>query len=378
MVVHKKYNKSVVILVDEYDKPILNNIERNEERNKRQDEIKEIYSVIKDNDAYIRFAFLTGVSKFSKVSIFSGLNNIVDISLNPEYGNICGYTQYNIEHEFKKLLSDVDLKQLKRWYHGYNFLKDSVYNPFDILLFIQNRFEYSNYWFETGTPSFLIKLIKDKKYYLPDLENIIIGGEILISFKIDDIRLEVLLYQTGYLTIEDSFKVGKKKNYKLSIPNLEVKMSLNEAVLNMLVGSITQKVRNQENSYQALQNADLEKFRGSLVSLFSSLLYQNYANNNINIYEGFYASIVYSYLASLGLLIRVEESTNRGRLDLSVKMDNKIYIIEFKMNDGDALGQIKENKYYEKYMHENKEIYLVGINFNEDEKNVSNFKWEKI
>ncbi len=376
--VYKKYNKRVVVLIDEYDKPILDNIEKQEERNKRREELKNFYSVIKDSDTYIRFAFLTGVSKFSKVSVFSGLNNIVDVSLIPEYGNICGYTQYNIEHEFKEHLEGVDFEKLKKWYNGYNFLKDRVYNPFDILLFIQNSFVYKNYWFETGTPTFLIKLIKEQNYYLPDLENIIVGEDILQSFDIDNIRLEVLLYQTGYLTIKEVIKIGDKITYNLDIPNLEVKMSLNEVVLNLLIGSITQKVRAQEKSYQSLQIGDLEKFKESLVSLFASLPYQNYSNNNINIYEGFYASVVYSYLASLGLQITAEESTNRGRLDMSLKIEDKIYIIEFKMNEGKALEQIKTNRYYEKYLNKGKEIYLVGINFSEEEKNIVGFEWEKM
>ncbi|PID89712.1 MAG: hypothetical protein CSB01_00550 [Bacteroidia bacterium] len=373
--VYTKYQKSVVILIDEYDKPILDNIENETERKARKEELKSFYAVIKDSDMYIRFAFLTGVSKFSKVNIFSGLNNIEDISLNSKYGNICGYTHHNIENEFSEYLQGVDFNELKNWYNGYNFLKDKVYNPFDILLFIRNDFEYDNYWFETGTPSFLIKLIKEKNYYLPDINNIIVGKEIMKSFDIDNIKLEVLLYQTGYLTIEKVLpSFDGTQNYKLCIPNKEVKLSFHKEIISNLYDDYG--VKNRENLYYSLLEGDLEKFKDSLISLFASIPYNNYAKNNINVYEGFYASVIYVYLASLGLPLHAEEPTNKGRLDLSLEIDNKIYVIEFKMGDENALEQIKEKKYYEKFSNQNKEIYLVGINFSEEEKNISNFEWE--
>ncbi len=375
--VYTKYKKSVVILVDEYDKPILDNIDNVKKRKKRRKDLKNFYEVIKDSDMYIRFAFLTGVSKFSKVNIFSGLNNIEDISLTPAYGNICGYTQYNIETDFKEYLQPVDLAKLKEWYNGYNFLKDNVYNPFDILLFIRNNFVYDNYWFETGTPSFLMELIKTKNYHLPNLEKITLGGEILKSFDINNIKLEVLLYQTGYLTIEkvlESF--DGTQNYKLCIPNKEVKLSLHREIINQLYDDYG--VENRENLYYSLINGNLDDFKITLKSLFASIPYNNYTKNNINIYEGFYASVIYVYLSSLGLPLHAENPTNKGRLDLNIEIDNKIYIIEFKMGDENALRQIKEKRYYEKFLNQNKEIYLVGINFNEDDKNISNFEWEKL
>ncbi|HCO12004.1 MAG TPA: hypothetical protein DIT19_02100, partial [Desulfonauticus sp.] len=165
----EKYNQKVVVLIDEYDKPILDVIEDTEQAKKHREFLRGLYSILKGVDACIRFAFLTGVSKFSRASIFSGLNMLTDISLNPRFGNICGYTQHDLETIFKPYLEKVDMEKVKRWYNGYNFLKDNVYNPFDILQFISNNFLFRNYWFETGTPSFLIKLIKEKKYFLPSL-----------------------------------------------------------------------------------------------------------------------------------------------------------------------------------------------------------------
>lgn len=159
---------------------------------------------------------------------------------------------------------------------------------------------------------------------------------------------------------------------------MEVKISLTDMLLNILVESPTQKIRTQAALYQTLQNADLAKFKESLISLFASLPYQNYVKNNIYIYEGFYACVVYSYLASLSIRLQAEETTNRGRLDLSIQIENNIYIIEFKMNEGNPIEQIKANKYHEKFLHTGKDIYLVGIVFDEKTRNISNFQWEKL
>ena len=164
---YHKYGKKVVILIDEYDKPILDNIEKENLDIAKQNRefLRGFYTIIKDSDAYIRLAFLTGVSRFSRVSIFSGLNNLVDISLNPKYAEICGFTHNNLKNEFKEYLEGVDLEEVRKWYNGYNFLgKNKLYNPFDILQFIDNDYRFSNYWFKTGTPSFLIKMLKDRNY----------------------------------------------------------------------------------------------------------------------------------------------------------------------------------------------------------------------
>jgi hypothetical protein len=157
---YKKYNQKVVILVDEYDKPILDNIENKEVATLMREQLKNFYSVIKENDRYLKFVFITGVSKFSKVSLFSGLNNIEDITLDRRYSTICGYTQNDIETVFAKHLEGQDFLKIRKWYNGYKFLGEGVYNPFDILLFIANNFIFENYWFSTATPTFLLKLIE--------------------------------------------------------------------------------------------------------------------------------------------------------------------------------------------------------------------------
>ncbi len=374
---YKKHNQKVVILVDEYDKAILDNLDQIGVAQEIREIIKSLYSVIKDNDRYIKFAFLTGVSKFSKASIFSGLNNLEDISLNKKFGNVCGYTQKDIETTFLPYLDGVDLEKVKVWYNGYNFLKDPVYNPFDILLFIKNDFIYRDYWFETGTPTFLIKLIKENNYFLPKLSNLVVDEKLVTSFDIENLDVEVILYQAGYLTI-DKIDIDEDLDiveYKLKIPNKEVKISLNNYVISSLVQN-----QNQNNiklpMVKALKSKNLENLKNSLMAIFSSIPTDNFRKNNIKEYEGFYASVIYVYLQSLGLDIIGEDVTNQGYIDLTIKIENIIYIIEFKMGTANALQQIKDKKYYEKYQNQGKEIYLVGINFKD--KNISLFEWEKL
>ncbi len=374
---HEKYNQKVVVLIDEYDKPILDNITDLAIASEMRDSLRNFYSVIKDSDEFMKFAFLTGVSKFSKVSIFSGLNNIRDISLDAKYGNICGYTHEDIKASFANHLEGVDLEKLKLWYNGYNFLGDKVYNPFDILLFVQGGFLYKNYWFETGTPTFLIDVIKEKNYFIPQLADLVVGEELLNSFHIENIAIETLLFQAGYLTIDERIEKSRGGfNYSLKVPNNEVRLSLNDIFVDYLTEQRVEKLRLQDSLYEYLLCADMNSFKTTLISLFASIPYNNYVKNNISNFEGYYASVIYAYLASLGFEIVGEDVTNRGRIDLTLKIKEFIYIIEFKMGGGDALAQIKEKNYAQKYVSENKKIYLVGINFDEELKNLSGFEWE--
>jgi hypothetical protein len=374
---YQKYNQRVVVLIDEYDKAILDNLDQMEVAIENREIIKGFYTILKESDEYIKFVFLTGVSKFSKASIFSGLNMLEDISLVPKFGNICGYTQANIENEFKEYLKDVDLNKVRQWYNGYNFLKDPLYNPFDLLKFIKYDFKFSNYWFATGTPTFLIKLIEKNNYFLPKLSNLVVGESILDSFDIENINLEVILYQSGYLTIDKM--IEKRRGgfeYKLKLPNKEVKESFNDIVIDFITKQHTEKYKFQDDIYNALYDKDLELFKNSFISIFASIPYNNFTNNNIQNYEGFYASVVYVYLQSLGLDIIGEDVTNLGRIDLTVKIKDLIYIIEFKVGNEDALSKIKDKNYHQKYLNENKDIYLIGINFDKEIKNISNFQWE--
>ncbi|GIW23325.1 MAG: ATPase AAA [Candidatus Sericytochromatia bacterium] len=376
---YKKYNQSVVVLVDEYDKPILDRIEDREKAIEIREVLKDFYSVLKPLDAYLKFVFLTGVSRFSKVSIFSGLNQIQDITLSPKFSTICGYTQEEFEEVFKDRLLDVDIEEIKKWYNGYNWLGDKVYNPFDILLFLDEKL-YRPYWFETGTPTFLVKLFHKERYYLPELENLEVGEELLSNIDIDFIHPENLLFQTGYLAIKERYQLGIKNYYLLSYPNIEVRISLNDAFLNYITNTL-EKDRVEIGIIRVLESNNLDRLKELLYSFFSSIQMDWYRRNEIDKYEGFYASVVYALLNGSGLEVITEDATNRGRIDLTVIYKDRVYIIEFKViekEEGLSLKQIKERRYYEKYQGKYREIYLIGIEFSKEKRNIVHYEWEKL
>ncbi len=394
---YEKHNKQVVILIDEYDKPILDNLSDTKEAIILRDRLRDFYTKIKDNDKYIRFAFLTGVSKFSKTSVFSGLNNITDISLNPKYGNICGYTQKDIDTTIKPYLDGVDMEKLKLWYNGYNFLGDKVYNPYGILQFIHNDNIFRNYWFESGTPTFLINLVKNNNYFLPNFEDLEKEENFINSFDIEELSLETIMFQAGYLTIDKVIQKRNKIKYKLVFPNIEVKLSFFDYLLNKFAAN-TKKISIADDLYDIFESGNLNELENIIKRLFASIAYNNFTNNDIEKYEGFYASVLYAYFASLGVDIIAEDVTNYGRIDLTIIFNNRTYIFEFKTTKDDPLKQIKEKRYFEKYTSttlsnqslvesefkpevpalSEVEVYIIGIVFDPKERNVSDFEWEKI
>jgi len=345
----EKYQQKVVILIDEYDKPILDNITDKVKARAIRDKMKEFYAIIKSNGAYLRFVFITGVSKFSKMSLFSGLNNLEDITLDNKFGNICG------------------------------FLGDKVYNPFDILLFISQGFEFRNYWWKTGNPSFLIDLINEKDYAIPQVANYKATEEILDSFDVDTISLEVLLWQTGYLTITKKITERNRIKYQLGIPNLEIQHSLNDFFIDTLTTQKFEKLNFQDQLYELLASANLEQLKQTFIQLFASIPYHNFTNNKLANYEGYYASVLYAYLASLGHPIIPEDVTNKGRIDLTLQLPDITYIFEFKVVEKatqQALQQIKTKQYYQKYNHQHP-IYLIGIEFGKAERNIVHWEVEQ-
>jgi hypothetical protein len=370
----QKYHQKVVILIDEYDKPILDNIENIPEALLIRDGLREFYTNIKDNDRYLRFAFLPGVSKFAKVSIFSGLNNLEDISLNPAFGNICGYTQLDLDTTFAPYLEGVDMEQVKRWYNGYNFLGDSVYNPFDILLFIKNQSVFKNYWFETGTPTFLIELIKKSNYFIPRLNRLRVNESLVNSFDIENLNLETILIQSGYLTIKRLMTSDVGVRYELGFPNKEVQVSFNDSILQSML-SVSEKEQLHDELLVFINTGDVQILEPVIRHLFASIAYNNYTNNDIERYEGFYASVLYAFFASIGVDIIAEDVSNKGRIDLTIKAGGRTFLFEFKVTDGEPLEQIRKMKYHEKYAGER---YLIGIVFDPKARNVSRFEWEQL
>ena len=380
--IYKKYQQKVVILIDEYDKPILDNINDRALSLDARSVLKSFYSVIKDNDKYIKFVFITGVSKFSKMNLFSGLNNLMDITTMSDYATICGYTHDDVKKQFKEHLQSVDLDKVKTWYNGYNYYPEcsecSVYNPFDILLFIANHHEYKNYWWETGNPGFLVEKLKEQNYYIPGLENIIVSEEILNTFDIDNIDLIALLWQTGYLTFDRKITKRDKLLYQLKVPNKEIQVSLNELFIKYLTNQTSEAIYHQDKLYDDITEQP-EKLKDSLSALFASIPYNNYANNIIAHYEGYYSSVIFTYFMTLGFPCIAEDATNKGRIDLTIKLPDRIVIIEFKVDSKEtALEQIKQKKYYEKYLNENKEIFIIGICFDSKEKNITQFEWDRV
>ncbi|GAB6058555.1 ATP-binding protein [Desulfonatronum parangueonense] len=378
---HDKYRQKVVVLVDEYDKPILDNIDKPELAAAIRDELKNYYSIIKDSDPYLQFVFITGVSKFSKVSLFSGLNNLKDITIDGRYSAICGYTQDELERVFADRLHGVDLDQVRLWYNGYNWLGQEVYNPFDILLYLDSL-EFRPYWFETGTPTFLVKLLQEGKYNIPSVDDLFAGEEIVGSFDVDGFTVETLLFQAGYLTIREFAQTGAFRSYRLGYPNLEVKASLNNAILSQLVQDRLAKTRNQTSLLALLAASDLDGLRDVFHAFFSSIPADWYRKNQLAGYEGYYSSIFYCYFAALGLEVIPEDATSLGRIDMTVKLEDKVFVFEFKVigpgvQGGSALEQIRHKQYADKYTASGVVVHLIGVEFEPRERNIAGFAWEK-
>ncbi len=284
--VHRLSGQPVVILIDEYDKPILDALQVPDVARANRDFLRGFYATIKEYDAHIKFSFLTGVSKFSKVSLFSGLNNLSDITLDPRYSTICGYTDADVDTVFALELEGLDRDEIRSWYNGYNWRGAGVYNPFDILLLFDKR-EFSNYWFETGTPTFLVDLLFERQLPTPQLEQMISSEAMLSSFDVDQIDTEALLFQTGYLTIHKHENLGGQHFYTLGYPNREVYQSLNEYLLSALVKDKSKKIVNNTQLYRLLLVNDFPALKTLFHRFFASIPHHWYTNNSIQSFEGY-------------------------------------------------------------------------------------------
>ncbi|BAU57600.1 hypothetical protein HH1059_09070 [Halorhodospira halochloris] len=380
---HEHHGARAVVLIDEYDKPILDNITAPDRARELREGLKNLYSVLKDADPHLRFCLLTGVSKFSKVSLFSGLNNLNDITLDAPYATICGYTDRDIDTVFAPELPGLDREQVRYWYNGYRWgdeCCDSIYNPFDILLLLQKR-RFAPYWFESATPTFLVDLLAERGIFTPRLEQMQTEAELLSRFDVEQIATEALLFQTGYLTVHHVEEpMTGYWLYTLGYPNVEVESSLNQALLPAL--GVDEAPRQRLALFRILQAADLEALADHLKGLYASLPHDWYRNNPIARYEGHYASVFYSHFAALGLDITVEDSSNTGKVDMSVDFNGTIYLFEFKVVEqiptGKALQQLKDKGYAAKYQGEGKPIYLIGVEFSREERQIVGFEVEEI
>ena len=381
---HAQHGRKVVLLIDEYDKPMIDNIKKPKLAEDMRDQLHSFYSIIKTADEHLRFVMLTGVSKFAKVSIFSGLNNLKDISLDPQYGSICGYTEDDLNEVFGEHLQGVDRKQLRLWYNGYNFLGEhSVYNPHDILSFIDRsqsfgKPQFDNYWFESGTPTFVIDLLTRDRVLAQQLEPQNVGREILDSCPIDNLELSTVLFQSGYLTIDAVDRSDPKRPiYQLVCPNNSVRSALHNNLFRYYTG--IQNANHHSVMYRALRDAKPDEIGSELQRLFASIVTDNYRKNDIAHFEGYYASVVYSFFVGMGLNVIAEDTSSHGRVDISIQLGANTYIIEFKVvkrksKTNSALQQIIQRGYAAKYADS---VYQIGIEFSETKRNVVGFAWQR-
>ena len=384
--IDKLYEKgSVVILIDEYDKPILDNIS-NPAVADIQKCLKGFYSVLKDRNAKERFLFVTGVSKFSHVSLFSDLNNLTDITMDARYATMFGYTQEELESNFGDRISalageeDVDVykEKIKKWYNGYRFEENAktVYNPVSLAKFFESDGKFNNYWFATGTPSFLMELTKKTEF---DFRSVIGGDSVpeiaFSAFEIDNIDPLALLLQTGYVTIKNTEERFGQTWYFLDFPNMEVTTAFSAYILNSYAGKKqTDGVRFVAEFATSLLNNDLKKLRKAMEVFFAGIPYDVHKKQ-----ESTFQGIFFSLFRLLGVYIEAESTTNDGRIDAVVQTPKAIYIFEFKLdNDPTALAQIKEKEYFKKYQLDKREIYIIGVNFDSVKGNLAGWEEEKV
>ncbi len=366
-------NNKVVVLIDEYDKPILDNILNTEEVLKIRTLLKKFYGIIKACEEDLRFTFITGVSKFTQVSIFSDLNNLDDLSMRPEFATICGFTQEECEKYFaewieenavkNEMSKELYLARLKELYDGIRFSeKDiSVYNPVSFTK-AMDQGNFKHHWFETGTPTFLLKLLKENDYDIVDFESLALKPSAFTSYEIDNLKLESLLYQTGYLTIKNYDATSEL--YTLSYPNNEVRQSFIERLTDYFTPVAMERVPALiEDLRKALLANDIDE-----VMLILNVFYAKIDYSIRLKHEKYYQSIFYILFTLLGYRISVEENTSRGRMDAVVKTDTHIYIFEFKLNKTaqEAIDQIQARDYYQKYSKDSRQLVLIGICFDSD------------
>ena len=376
----KLYQKEgkIVILVDEYDKPILDYLGIDEEQTiKNQRILKNFYSIIKDYDDSLRFFFVTGVSKFSKVGMFSDLNNLTDLTFDPNFIDALGYTQAELEHYFapyiqkictsKKLEKTHLLAEIKKWYNGYSWDGEVfVYNPFSVLNFFYKDGKFLNYWVDTGTPSFLINLLENYEYY--DFEGKEVGSVAFESYDIQNIELIPLLFQAGYVTIKEIMR----NLYILGYPNVEVKESMLQHLMGVFShGKAADSASIAYRVEQAFLNDDLETVMSFINRMFANIPFHLFQARD----ESYYHSLIHILFDYIGIYIKSEVITSRGRADAVVETDTHVYIIEFKLDKSaeSAIKQIKERGYNEQHSHKNKTIKLIGVSFSSKEKKVDNW-----
>ena len=371
---HERAGQRVVVLIDEYDKPILDALDDPDVARANRDHLRGLYATVKDSDADIRLTFLTGVSKFSKVSLFSGLNNLYDITLDARYSALCGYTESDLDEVFAPELPGLDRARVREWYNGYSWLgEEKVYNPFDALLLFARR-QFGPWWFETGTPSFLVRTLARRGVGSVDLDGMRGTQDLLSVFDVDEIEPAALLFQTGYLTIRDEEDFDGEPLYRLGYPNREVRQSLNRVLLRALAPDPSRQLATSVRLRELLAANDFAGIETLFRAFFASIPYEWHTKNELARYEGYYASVFYSHFAAAGLDVVVEDSSSLGRVDMAVRFNDHVYLFEFKVVEtasaGTAMAQLKSKGYADKYRHLGQPIHLAGVEFSRETRNL--------
>ena len=281
---------------------------------------------------------------------------------------------------FAPELPGLDRERVREWYNGYNWRgAEKVYNPFDVLLLFDTR-EFGAHWFETGTPNFLVETLFQRRVASLSLDGMLTSADLLSSFDVGSIATEALLFQTGYLTIKDVRDRGGVRRYRLGYPNREVRQSLNESLLRRLVQDATQQTANSDRLYDLMEANDFVGMEALFQAFCAGIPYEWYTNNAIADYEGYYASVFYSYFAASGFDVTVEDSSSRGRADMAVRFGGNVYLFEFKVveqaSEGVALAQLKERGYADNYRASGERIHLIGVEFSKETRNVTAFEVE--
>ena len=376
----KKSGQNVVVLVDEYDKPLLQAIGDSALQDDFRATLKAFYAVLKSCDASIRFALLTGVTKFGKVSVFSDLNNLEDISLDRVYASICGITEQELLTgfaddirrlgEIHTMTEDEVFHKLKEWYDGYHFGAQSpdIYNPFS-LLNVMKKQEFGSYWFDTGTPTFLVELLKESRYNLNRLTNEMAMADSLGG--IDSMRTNPvpILYQSGYLTVKGYDK--EFQIYYLGFPNKEVEEGFTKFLLPWYAHLASGNPAFELTSFvQDVREGNIDSFMQRLQSFFADTPYELVRDLELH-----YQNVLFIVFKLLGFYTRAEYHTSKGRIDLTVQTDRYIYVMEFKLEGTaeDALRQIEEKQYAQPFQSDSRQLYKVGVNFSAQARNIE--KW---
>ena len=373
----------VVILVDEYDKPILNTIQSPDVQQILQ-VLKGFYATIKTCAGQEHFVFVTGVSKFCHVSLFSDLNNLRDITMHADFAGMLGYTQQEFEDNFREELDQTStrlkmprgelLQKIKNWYDGYRFHAnaETVYNPVSLASFFLNGGEFNNYWFSTGTPSFLIELIRKHHFSFEEVLSKPVSGIAFSAYEVGRLDPLPLLLQTGYLTIRDAFEDFGMTFYKLGFPNFEVRSAFDTYLLNAYTGISKEALEGiSARLARNVRSGDVDAFMNDMKVFFASIPYDIQLPD-----EKYYQTIFFLLFLMLGVYIEAEARTGNGRIDAVAACANWIYIFEFKLDKTAeiALDQIKSKEYFLKYCHSGKQIILIGASFDTQKRQLAEWK----